>query len=202
MAPTTRRERLRFEARAAAGLSHPNIATVYALEELDGELCIVGDYVPGRTAREHGRAGPLEVRAPSRWRSQVARGLDAAHRRGHVHRDLKPENILVGDNGVARVLDFGIARPLRPRRTGRGSPTRAWSSARRATSRPSSSKAPGRCAQRPVLARQMAEPRCSGCKMTVDMFDIKKEDFLPCIDSVVTASDFMDMTEGAQIVFI
>ena len=105
-----RRERLRFEARAAAGLSHPNIATVYALEDLNGELCIVGEFVPGRTARELLGRGPLDVAQAVHVAVHVARGLEAAHRQGIVHRDLKPENILVGDSGVARVLDFGIAR--------------------------------------------------------------------------------------------
>jgi serine/threonine-protein kinase len=111
-ADAKRQERLRFEARAAAGLAHPNIATVYALEELDGELCIVGEFVPGRTARERLEEGPLGLHDVLRIATDVAHALEAAHARGILHRDLKPENILVGDNGVTRVLDFGIARPL------------------------------------------------------------------------------------------
>jgi serine/threonine protein kinase len=113
-ADATRHERLRFEARAAAGLAHPNIATVYALEEFDGELCMVGEFVPGRTARELLDAGPLDLALILRVATDVARALEAAHARGILHRDLKPENILVGDNGVTRVLDFGIARPIAP----------------------------------------------------------------------------------------
>jgi len=113
-ADAKRQERLRFEARAAAGLAHPNIATVYALEEFDGELCIVGEFVPGRTARELLEEGPLGLQDVLRIATDVARALEAAHARGILHRDLKPENILVGDNGVTRVLDFGIARPLTP----------------------------------------------------------------------------------------
>ena len=110
-----RRERLRFEARVAAALVHPNIGAVYALEELDGQLCIVGEYMPGRTARDMlGTAGPLPVTEAIDVAVQVARGLDAAHRHGIIHRDLKPENILVGDNGVVRILDFGIARAVTP----------------------------------------------------------------------------------------
>ena len=111
-ADAKRQERLRFEARAAAGLAHPNIATVYALEEFDGELCIVGEFVPGRTARELLVEGPLGLQDVLRIATDVARALEAAHARGILHRDLKPENILVGNNGVTRVLDFGIARPL------------------------------------------------------------------------------------------
>ncbi len=111
----TRRERLRFEARAAAALVHPNIGTVHALEDLDGQLCIVGEYMPGRTAREMLDAdGPLPMTEAVGVAMQVARGLDAAHRHGIIHRDLKPENILIGDNGVARILDFGIARAVTP----------------------------------------------------------------------------------------
>ena len=107
-----RQERLRFEARAAAGLAHPNIATVYALEEIDGELCLIGEYVPGRTARELLDRGALDLATVLRVGTDVARALSAAHARGLLHRDLKPENILVGENGVTRVLDFGIARAI------------------------------------------------------------------------------------------
>jgi serine/threonine-protein kinase len=110
-----RRERLRLEARAAASLVHPNVATVYALEEIGSQLCIVSEYVPGRTAREWlGASGPFAVADAIAVARQVASGLDAAHRRGIVHRDLKPENILVGDDLAVRILDFGIARTITP----------------------------------------------------------------------------------------
>jgi hypothetical protein len=108
-----RRERLRLEARAAAALAHPNVAAVHALEEISGQLIIVSAYVPGHTARERlDRGGPLPVGEALDVARQVARGLDAAHRRGIIHRDLKPENILIGDDGVVRILDFGIARTI------------------------------------------------------------------------------------------
>jgi serine/threonine-protein kinase len=111
----TRRERLRLEARAAAALVHPNVAAVHALEEIEGQLFIVSEYVAGRTARERLDArGPLPANEAVDVALQVARGLDAAHRQGIIHRDLKPENILIGDNGVVRILDFGIARTLAP----------------------------------------------------------------------------------------
>jgi len=121
-----RRERLRLEARAAAALVHPNVAAVHALEEIAGQLFIVSEYVPGRTARERLDAGgPLPVDEAVDLALQVARGLDAAHRRGIIHRDLKPENILIGDNRAVRILDFGIARlitsePEHQRLTGPG----------------------------------------------------------------------------------
>ena len=112
-ADETRRERLRLEARAAAALVHPNVAAVYALEEISGLLFIVSEYVPGRTARERLDAGgPLPVGEALDVAFQVARGLGAAHQRGIIHRDLKPENILVGESGAVRILDFGIARTI------------------------------------------------------------------------------------------
>jgi hypothetical protein len=108
-----RRERLTREARAAAALVHPNIATVHALEEFTGQLFIVSAYVPGRTARDRLDAeGPLPVADAIDVAAQVARGLAAAHARGIIHRDLKPENILLGDDGDVRILDFGIARTM------------------------------------------------------------------------------------------
>lgn len=108
-----RRERLRLEARAAAALVHPNVATVHALEETSGHLFIVSEYVPGQTARERLDAGgPMNVAESIDVALQAARGLDAAHRHGIIHRDLKPENILIGHDGVVRILDFGIARTM------------------------------------------------------------------------------------------
>ncbi len=114
-----RRERLRLEARAAAALVHPNVATVHALENIDGQLCIVSEYIPGRTAREWlDASGPFKVADAIAVARQVASGLDAAHQRGIIHRDLKPENILVGDNRAVRILDFGIARTIDARPNG------------------------------------------------------------------------------------
>jgi serine/threonine protein kinase len=106
---SVRRERLTREARAAAALSHPAIATVYALEELDGALYIVSELVHGRTLREELRDGPI---APARLIPtlvDIASALAAAHARGIVHRDLKPENIVRRDDGQIKVLDFGLA---------------------------------------------------------------------------------------------
>jgi serine/threonine-protein kinase len=111
VADERRRQRLRREARAAAALAHPNVAAIHALEEIDGQLALVAEYVPGKSARERlDAAGRLPVGEALDIARQVARGLEAAHSAGIVHRDLKPENILVGDNGTVRILDFGIAR--------------------------------------------------------------------------------------------
>lgn len=109
-ADATRRERLRREARAAASLTHPSIATIYALEEIDGALYIASELVRGRTLREELRDGPL---APDLLYSTVlgiAEGLAAAHAQGIVHRDLKPENVMRAPDGRVKILDFGLAR--------------------------------------------------------------------------------------------
>jgi predicted Ser/Thr protein kinase len=103
------RQRLRREARAAATIAHPAVATVYALEEIDEYLFIVSEYVDGETLRESISRGPME---PGRLRGiaiQIARALCAAHEAGVVHRDLKPENVLLTAAGDVKVVDFGIA---------------------------------------------------------------------------------------------
>lgn len=105
-----RRERLRREARAAAALSHPAIATIFALEDIDGELYIVSELVRGRTLREELRDGPLPPSQLVPALVAIATALAAAHERGIVHRDLKPENIIRRDDGQIKVLDFGLAR--------------------------------------------------------------------------------------------
>ena len=109
-----RRERLTREARAAAALSHPAIATIFALEEIDDALYIVSELVRGRTLREELRDGPLPPSELVPALIAVATALEAAHERGIVHRDLKPENIIRRVDGQIKVLDFGLARaPVR-----------------------------------------------------------------------------------------
>jgi len=108
------RERLSREARAAAALSHPSIATVYALEEVDGDLFIVTELVRGSTLRTTLGSGPLGGDRLVDVLIQIGDALDAAHRQGIVHRDLKPENVLVTADGRVKVVDFGIARSVVP----------------------------------------------------------------------------------------
>jgi hypothetical protein len=105
-----RRERLRKEAQAAAALSHPGIATVYALEEIGSELYLVSEYVPGQTLRGLIAQGPIPIPLVFDIALQLARALDAAHTYGVVHRDLKPENVVRTPAGVVKILDFGLAR--------------------------------------------------------------------------------------------
>ena len=106
------RERLRREARAAAALTHPAIATIHALEEVDDELFIVSELVRGQTLREEIRSGPQPRERLGPTLVAVAEGLAAAHAQGIVHRDLKPENVMRTPDGGVKILDFGLARAV------------------------------------------------------------------------------------------
>ena len=106
----TRRERLRREARAVAALSHPAIATIYALEEIDGALYMVSELVRGHTLRSEVEKGPLRRGILYATLLAIAEALAAAHARGIIHRDLKPENVVRGNDGQLKVVDFGLAR--------------------------------------------------------------------------------------------
>jgi len=104
------RQRLRHEARAAAALAHPGIATVYALEEFDGQLFIASEYLEGETLRAEIGRGPMDIPEAVASALEIARALCVAHERGIVHRDLKPENIVRTTSRVLKILDFGLAQ--------------------------------------------------------------------------------------------
>jgi len=111
------RQRLRREARAAATISHPAVAVVYALEEVNDHLFIASEYVRGETLRDEIARGPI---APERARAiaaEIAAALAAAHDAGVIHRDLKPENVLIKPDGGVKVVDFGIAQIEGPEAT-------------------------------------------------------------------------------------
>ncbi len=105
------RERFRVEAQAAAGLDHPNICTIYEVGETqDGRFFIAMPYYHGETIAQRLAHGPLTVPESVSVALQTARGLAKAHDCGIVHRDVKPANLIATDDGVLKILDFGIAK--------------------------------------------------------------------------------------------
>ena len=104
------KERFMREARAAAALNHPNVVTVHEIIEYNGLSVIVMEYIEGQTLRSRMSAGAIEAEEAIAYTEQIGRGLAAAHESGIVHRDLKPANIILANNGVVKILDFGLAK--------------------------------------------------------------------------------------------
>jgi Tol biopolymer transport system component len=104
--------RFEQEARAASALSHPNIVVVHDVGR-DGEVSYIAmEVARGRSLRERMASGPMPLRQILAIGSQIAEGLARAHAGGIVHRDLKPENVMVSDDGLVKILDFGLAKAL------------------------------------------------------------------------------------------
>ncbi|MFO0880584.1 MAG: serine/threonine-protein kinase [Gemmataceae bacterium] len=103
------------EALMLAALNHPNIATLYAVEQAGDARFLVMELVPGRTLAARLRQGPLSVQEAVSVGMQLTEALEAAHRRGIIHRDLKPANVMTTPEGQVKVLDFGLAKAaIRP----------------------------------------------------------------------------------------
>jgi serine/threonine protein kinase/Tol biopolymer transport system component len=102
--------RFEREARAASGLNHPNILTIYELGCLDGRQFIAAEYVEGENLRQRQAHSPLKLSEVLDLAIQVASALAAAHQAGIVHRDIKPENLMLRRDGYAKVVDFGLAK--------------------------------------------------------------------------------------------
>jgi tetratricopeptide (TPR) repeat protein len=107
-------KRFEQEARAAGALNHPNVCAIYDLGTHDGSPFVVMELLEGETLRAKLETGPIPARKAIDYAAQVARGLAAAHEKGIVHRDLKPENLFVTRDGRVKVLDFGLAKLMRP----------------------------------------------------------------------------------------
>jgi eukaryotic-like serine/threonine-protein kinase len=104
-------ERLMREARAASALNHPHIVTVYELIRMQDDVAIAMELVEGHSLR-HFSGEPQDIAHILLWGRQIAQALAAAHQRKIIHRDIKPENLMVRDDGILKVLDFGIAGQL------------------------------------------------------------------------------------------
>jgi len=96
------------EAKAASAMNHPNICTIYSIDEHDGQLFIAMEFVDGQTLRE--KRATTSMKQAIDIGIQIADGLAAAHEKGIVHRDIKPENIMVRKDGIVQIMDFGLAK--------------------------------------------------------------------------------------------
>ena len=96
------------EAKAASAMNHPNVCTIHSIDEYNGPLFIVMEYIEGTTLRDNKQV--LSEKKILEIAAQAADGLGAAHEKGIVHRDIKPENIMIRKDGIVQIMDFGLAK--------------------------------------------------------------------------------------------
>ena len=106
--------RFEREAKVLASLNHPNIGSIYGLEEAEGVKALVLELVEGPTLADRIKQGPIPIDEALPIAKQIAEALEAAHEQGVIHRDLKPANIKVREDGTVKVLDFGLAKAFQP----------------------------------------------------------------------------------------
>jgi len=104
------KQRFEIEAQAAAALNHPNITTIYSIEESKDDIFIVMEYINGIELKEKIKKGLTNIDDSLSIISQIAEGLKAAHQKGIVHRDIKSSNIMINNTGQVKIMDFGLAK--------------------------------------------------------------------------------------------
>ncbi len=109
-----RLRRFETEARAVAALDHPNILSIHDVGQHEGAPYLVSECLEGHSLRQELSSGALPLRRAVEYSTQIAQGLAAAHDKGIIHRDLKPENIFVTQDGRVKILDFGLAKLVKP----------------------------------------------------------------------------------------
>ncbi|MCB0294023.1 MAG: serine/threonine protein kinase, partial [Calditrichaeota bacterium] len=106
-------QRFIHEAQAASALDHPNVCTIFQVDETeDGQVFIAMGYYQGETLKQRIRSGPLPVETALNIAIQIADGLVHAHEKGIVHRDVNPSNIIIQENGTVKIIDFGLTKLL------------------------------------------------------------------------------------------